>query len=76
MNMFESIAVAIDGVNVSRGADQAIVYTAAYGDTTATNEYGYEIAVQGDVITQLGGNNVAIPTDGFVPPFKIDNRSI
>ncbi len=63
---FAPIAVGIDGTNVSRGADQAILYTAAYGETTATNEYGYEITVQNGVITRLGGNDSPIPRDGFV----------
>ncbi len=61
-----SVTVKVDGVNVSRGADQAILYTAAYGETTATNEYGYEITVEDGVITQLGGNASPIPPRGFV----------
>ncbi len=63
---FSPMTVCIDGVNTSRGADQAIVYTASYGADTATNEYGYEITVEGDVITRLGGNASPIPQNGFV----------
>lgn len=66
MNQFESITLPVDGVNVSRGADQTIVYTAAYGATTATNEYGYEIVVEEGMITRLGGNDSAIPANGLV----------
>ncbi len=61
-----SVTVLIDGVNVSRGADQAVVYTASYGGSTATNEYGYEITVEDGVITNLGGNDSPIPQNGFV----------
>ena len=60
------IIVNIDGVNTSRGADQAILYTASFGDSTATNEYGYEITVEDGVISRLGGNDSAIPQNGFV----------
>lgn len=63
---FSPISVHVDGTNISRGADQAIVYTTAYGSSTATNEYGYEITVQDGVITRLGGNDSAIPENGFV----------
>ena len=56
----------VDGVNVSRGNNQMILYTPEYGETTGTNEYGYEIVVENDVITKLGGNNSAIPADGYV----------
>ena len=66
MNKIAPITLAVDGVNVSRGADQTIVYTAAYGVSTATNEYGYEIVVEEGMITCLGGNDSAIPSNGFV----------
>ena len=66
MERFEPMIVPVDGVNVSRGADQTIVYTAAYGATTATNEYGYEIVVEDGMITRLGGNDLPIPSDGWV----------
>ncbi len=60
------IIVCVDGVNTSRGADQAGLYNALYGTSTVTNEYGYEITVEDGLITQLGGNNSAIPENGFV----------
>ena len=66
MNGVDPIILPVDGVNVSRGADQTIVYTAAYGASTSTNEYGYEIVVQEGMITRLGGNDSTIPGDGFV----------
>ncbi len=60
------ITVRVDGVNASRGADQAVLYTALYGVSTDTNEYGYEITTEDGIITQLGGNNSPIPKNGFV----------
>jgi len=63
---FSPVTVCVDGVNTARGADQAIVYTALYGASTATNEYGYEITVQDGIITTLGGNDSPIPQNGFV----------
>jgi len=50
-----------------RGSNQLIVYTPAYGHpTTKTNEWGYEAVVTGGVVTHSGGNDSAIPPDGFV----------
>ena len=55
-----------DGVDIPRGDDQMILYTPAYGKTTDTNEYGYEVTVEDGIITKLGGNNSAIPENGYV----------
>lgn len=49
-----------------RGPDQLIVYTPAFGETTKTNVYGYEITVENGYVTKLGGGNSAIPKNGFV----------
>jgi uncharacterized lipoprotein YddW (UPF0748 family) len=50
-----------------RGEQQLIIYTPAYGSSTATNNAGLEAVVQNGVITQVRENgNTAIPTDGFV----------
>ena len=49
-----------------RGADELILYTAAFGDSTGTNKYGTEaIVIEGQVVA-VGGNNSAIPGNGFV----------
>lgn len=50
-----------------RGAEQLVIYTPA-GDraTTGTNDFGYEVTVVGDRVVSRGGNNRAIPADGFV----------
>ncbi len=55
-----------DGVNKSRGEDEMIIYTPERGATTGTNEYGYEVVVRNGVITDMGGNNSVIPSNGYV----------
>lgn len=49
-----------------RGPDQLIVYTPAFGESTKTNQYGYEITVENGFVTKLGGGNSKIPKNGFV----------
>jgi uncharacterized lipoprotein YddW (UPF0748 family) len=49
-----------------RGTDQLIVYTPAYGSSTGTNQWGYEVVVRDGVVTALSGANSAIPADGYV----------
>ncbi len=49
-----------------RGPDQLIVYTPAFGESTKTNVYGYEITVEDGYVTKLGGGNSSIPDNGFV----------
>lgn len=56
----------LDGVNKSRGAGQLIQYTPAYGATTRTNPWGYEITAEDGKVIKRGGNNSAIPKNGYV----------
>ncbi|MFC4777073.1 glycoside hydrolase family 10 protein [Paenibacillus sp. GCM10023252] len=49
-----------------RGENQLLVYTKAFGPSTKTNQYGYEITVTDGVVTAAGGANSAIPENGFV----------
>jgi hyaluronoglucosaminidase len=56
----------LDGVNKSRGAGQLIQYTPTYGATTRTNPWGYEITVEDGKVVKRGGNNSAIPKNGYV----------
>lgn len=52
----------------SRGADQLIVYTPAYGhETTGTNEWGTEVVVvNGRVSGGPRGNDSRIPANGYI----------
>lgn len=50
-----------------RGSGELVYYDAAYGyPTTGTNEFGYEIVVSDGIVVSVGGNDSAIPVDGFV----------
>jgi len=64
---FYEISWNITAVDDKRGADETIIYTPAYGSTTQTNAYGYEIVVdKNGMVLSVGGNNQSIPKDGFV----------
>ena len=43
----------IDGVNVERKADQLIVYTSKFGESTGTNQFGTEIVVHDGHVTEI-----------------------
>ncbi|HHV54257.1 MAG TPA: family 10 glycosylhydrolase [Firmicutes bacterium] len=63
----ESVTRTISGFDRSRGTDELIVYRPGGGRTrTLTNQWGFEVVVVKDRVTSLGGNNQAIPADGFV----------
>ncbi|MCA0970590.1 family 10 glycosylhydrolase [Halobacillus litoralis] len=50
----------------NRGANQLLLYTPDFGDSTGTNPYGYEITVTEGVVTKVGGGDSSIPANGFV----------
>lgn len=58
----------VEGVNHpgARGANQLVIYTPNCGESTETNEYGYEAIVVGNTVVELSGANSPIPKDGFV----------
>lgn len=58
----------VEGVNSpgARGTNQLVVYTPNCGESTGTNEYGYEAIVVGNTVVELSGANSPIPPDGFV----------
>jgi uncharacterized lipoprotein YddW (UPF0748 family) len=49
-----------------RGAEQLIRYTPAFGSSTGTNQFGYEVIVVDGRVVERGGNDNPIPEDGFV----------
>ncbi len=59
-----SLTHALNGVNIYRSTDFMVVYTGQAA--TGTNEWGYEVTVSGGRITSVGGNNIAIPSGGYV----------
>ncbi len=63
----ETVTHKLTALNTSRGEGDLIVYTSEYGATTATNDWGIEAVVGADnKVISVGGNNSAIPEDGFV----------
>lgn len=76
------VPVTIIGLNVDRPADGVVLYTPAFGDSTATNEFGAELVVRLVEPTQslrldqtamvelvaltAAGGNSPIPADGLV----------
>ncbi|NLJ86315.1 MAG: phosphodiester glycosidase family protein [Firmicutes bacterium] len=56
----------IDGVNRRRLADELIIYTAEHGTTTGTNNYGWEVLIQGNYVTGHVQGNAKIPPGGYV----------
>ncbi|NLA58043.1 MAG: phosphodiester glycosidase family protein [Firmicutes bacterium] len=56
----------IDGVNRVRYADELIVYTPDSGLTTGTNNYGWEVIVEGNRVIGVGQGNSTIPENGYV----------
>ena len=49
-----------------RGANQLVIYTKAFGNTTGTNEFGKEAIVKDNTVVALTGANSTIPHDGYV----------
>ena len=64
--MFYEVESNFNGTNIIRNTNFLVIYTPAKGSYTDTNEYGYEITVQNGLVTSVGGNNSAIPKDGYV----------
>ncbi|RXJ02186.1 hypothetical protein DS745_07265 [Anaerobacillus alkaliphilus] len=64
----------LSGVNVNRDADTLVLYTAAFGMTTKTGNWGVEVIVQDGIVTEIvngatsegNRNNSAIPINGYV----------
>ncbi|MDX8288994.1 family 10 glycosylhydrolase [Metabacillus indicus] len=60
----------ISGFNKIREANQLIVYTPEFGDSTLNNQWGIEIIVENDVVTEVRdagkGADAKIPSDGYV----------
>ncbi|MBP1948422.1 beta-N-acetylglucosaminidase domain-containing protein [Virgibacillus litoralis] len=56
----------LDGINKPRGSAELVMYTSEYGETTGTNQWGYEITVVDGKVIAVGGNDTVIPDNGFV----------
>ena len=59
--------IQINAVNSTRKQDTIVLFTDAYGATTGTNAWGYEVVVDADgFVIEVGNNDSAIPQGGFV----------
>ena len=57
----------VDGLNKVRSADQLIVYDRQKGtQSTGTNDFGWEVAVQNGRVIEIGAGNLTIPENGYV----------
>lgn len=56
----------ITGINQSRGSDDLIMYTPAWGKYTGTNDKGLELVVVNSRVERVNISNSEIPEDGFV----------
>ncbi len=66
----------VDALNRGRGENEIIVYTSAFGTSTATNQWGAEAVVGADnkIIRVTTAGNEEIPADGFVVSAHGDMR--
>lgn len=58
--------VKADGFDTFRGAGMLIIYTTNMGETTNTNEWGYEVIIENNVAVKYNKGNSTIPRNGFV----------
>lgn len=59
----------VDSINENRGFAEVVLYDENYGDSTGTNEYGYEAVIDstGKVVSKYSdAGNSTIPSGGFV----------
>ncbi|OGO87007.1 MAG: hypothetical protein A2Y15_07505 [Clostridiales bacterium GWF2_36_10] len=62
----EAKTVTANRINKTRDGGHLVIYTPEFGATTNTNEWGYEVTIIDNKVTKVGGNNSAIPANGFV----------
>ncbi len=70
-------AFGVDATNVPRNKEgMCVLYTSEYGRTTATNEYGSEIAIKDGAVTavKLRGGSLEIPSGGYVLSMHNSNK--
>lgn len=66
----------VTGLNRPRLQDELVVYTAAYGSHTRTNDFGHEVIVVDGVVTALQTGNSPIPKNGLVLSGHGVNKSL
>jgi hypothetical protein len=58
----------LTGTNIPRTANALVLYTAAFGKTTKTNEFGFEATIIDDKVVEISNSigNATIPPNGAV----------
>jgi len=62
--LFYEVSASHNGYNHPRYDNQIVIFN--QGASTGTNNWGYEVSVQDGYIISVGGNNTAIPENGYV----------
>ncbi|HHX01559.1 MAG TPA: phosphodiester glycosidase family protein [Firmicutes bacterium] len=57
---------AVSGINRPRLADELIIYTPDYGETSRTNVYGVDLIVVDDIVVDIVNGAAVIPPNGYV----------
>ena len=56
----------VKGFNRPRQSGEMVVYNAAYGKSTETNQWGRELVIRNNQVVAINTNNSTIPADGMV----------
>jgi uncharacterized lipoprotein YddW (UPF0748 family) len=59
-SMFYTTTHTVNGTNITRSTDFLVIYNNR-GAKTGTNEWGYEVIVENNIVTKMGGNDNQIP---------------
>lgn len=59
--VFYSRTASLSGINVIRDSNMLVVYN-KLGTLTGSNEWGFEVVVEGGVVSAIGGNNNRVPS--------------
>ena len=62
----KEITINASGVDAVRESGALVIYTPAKGETTGTNEWGYEVVIEDNVAVKFNKGNSKIPANGFV----------
>ena len=62
----KEISVTADGFDSFRESGNLIIYTPAHGESTGTNEWGYEVIIEDNKAVKFQVGNSKIPANGFV----------
>ncbi len=62
----EPITIKADAINAIRESGCLVIYTPEHGETTGTNEWGYEVIIENNKAVSHNKGNSAIPKNGFV----------